>query len=612
MAGDRPSGERKAIQQGRGEGSALLGDLSVKLAELEHAVGRQAERFQAVLEIGTAVSSARDVDHLLRTVMDRLTVLIGAEASTLFMYDEKRGELWSRILKGSSLKEIRVPAGSGLVGSVMKDGTTLVLADAYDDPRFNPEVDRLSGFKTRSVIAAPLRHVSGRMLGVVEVLDRKVNAFSPDDVSLVETVASQIAAVLDGVLMMEQLRSQNEELRTAKESLSAAVQELDLLYEVEQAVSSTLNQKELLDTILRKCTEVVGARAGSILLLEEEQNALFFKSVRGEKSEALVSMALRRGQGIAGRVAETGEAVRVDDAETSPLHDKSVARKLGVTVRAILAVPIPGEQGNLGALELLNKPGGFTAADERMAALLAGQAGRAILLRSAREAGERKGRLEAIGQMLSGMLHDLRTPMTVISGYAQLLAEEGKPDARAAIAQVIARQVDHIDSMTRETLAFARGEREILLRKVHLQTFVQEVEEFLRKDFERTGVELKVVPSYTGAARVDENKLKRVVYNIARNSVQAMPGGGKFVFQVDREGDELVLRFTDNGPGIPPEIQDRLFQSFVTARKADGTGLGLAIVKKIAEAHGGSVSCRSRPGKGTTFEVRVPAGTPAG
>ena len=604
MAGDRPSGERNALKQVRDSSSGLLGGLNVKLAELEHAVSRQAERFQAVLEMGTSVSSARDVDDLLRTVMDRLTALLAAEASTLFMYDSAKDELWSRILKGSSLKEIRVPAASGLVGSVMKDGKTLVLADAYEDSRFNPEVDRLSGFKTRSVIAAPLQHVSGRMLGVVEVLDRKINAFSPEDVSLVETVAAQIAAVLDNVFLLEELRSQNDELRKAQGELS-------LLYEVERAVSSTQSLADLLDTILCKGTEVIGATAGSILLLEEETGALFFRSVRGEKSEALISMSLRIGQGIAGRVAETGQPVRVDDAPSSELYDPTIANKLGITVQSLLAVPIPGEQKNLGAMELLNKPGGFTAEDERMATLLAGQTGRAILLRVAREAGERKGRLEAIGQMLSGMLHDLRTPMTVISGYAQLMATEESPDERSSNAQVIAKQVDHINSMTRETLAFARGEREILLRKVYLQNFIKDVEEYLRKDFERTGVDLKVQANYTGAARVDESKMKRVVYNIARNAVQAMPEGGQFTMQVDREGDDLVMRFADNGPGIPKEIEARLFQSFVTAGKTAGTGLGLAIVKKIAEEHGGTVTYKTAPGQGTTFEVRVPAGVPA-
>jgi signal transduction histidine kinase len=209
------------------------------------------------------------------------------------------------------------------------------------------------------------------------------------------------------------------------------------------------------------------------------------------------------------------------------------------------------------------------------------------------------------------MLHDLRTPMTIISGYAQLMISESDQGEREKISEVIEKQVGHINGMTRETLAFARGERDLLLRKIYLQKFIEEVEEFLRKDFESTRVDLKIQLNHTGAVRIDENKMKRVVYNIARNAVQAMPDGGRFVLTVDRLGDELVLTFQDNGPGIPAEIADRLFQSFVTAGKKNGTGLGLAIVKKIAEEHGGHVTYRSKPGKGTTFEVRIPAGTPA-
>ena len=132
----------------------------------------------------------------------------------------------------------------------------------------------------------------------------------------------------------------------------------------------------------------------------------------------------------------------------------------------------------------------------------------------------------------------------------------------------------------------------------------------LHQEFAITKVELKIQADYTGSAKFDENKLKRLVYNVARNAIEAMPEGGRFTYAVAREADELVMRFIDNGPGIPPEIADKLFGSFVTARKKNGTGLGLAIVKTIAEEHGGSVTYKSKQGKGTTFELRFPAGTP--
>ncbi len=366
------------------------------------------------------------------------------------------------------------------------------------------------------------------------------------------------------------------------------------------------------ERILGKAIAVMRANAGSILLLEQDKDdALYFRSAKGDRSEQLIAMSLKPGQGIAGHVAATGEVINVDAADDSPHYDRSFAKKLGVEIGAVLCVPVSGEGEIIGALELLNKRGGFSDADARLATLLAGQGGRALSLRKSRSENERRSRLAAIGQMLSGLLHDLRTPMTVVAGYAELLAVEEDADERKRQSKIILSQLEHLNAMTRETLAFAKGERQLLIRKVYLQNFVADVRTHLEQEFSRSKVELKIDAVYTGAARFDENKLKRLVYNIARNAIEAMPKGGRFTFTVDSDKEDLVLKFADSGPGIPDEIADRLFESFVPAGKKNGTGLGLAIVKTIAEEHGGSVSFKSKPGKGTTFEVRFPAGTSA-
>jgi signal transduction histidine kinase len=587
--------------------AGLASTLVEKLGDLEGAVNRQSERFAAVLELGTRLAHVRDLDELLRQVIDQVATLLGAEAATLFMHDADRGELWARVVKGGGVREIRVPASRGIAGHVLASGQSLRVSDAYEDARFNPEVDRKSGFRTRSILAAPLRHVSGRILGVVEVLHRKPGMFGGEDLQLVEAVAAQIAGALDNMRLVDQLRWQNEALRLAQEEAADRLRELDVLYQLEKAVLATEEETDLLDRILAMALQVSGARAGAVLLCEEDQGTLYFRSARGEKSDVLTQLRLEPGKGVAGQVALSGQAMRLIDAADSPHYDRSVARKLGVAVGSLLAVPIPGQRGRLGALELLNKKGGFTEADERLATLLAGQAGRAILQRRAREEGERKARLATIGQLLAGVLHDLRTPMTVISGYVQLLAMGATDEERKEWMALIDRQFEHIHAMTRETLAFARGESALLVRKVFLHRFIEEVETFLRKDLEGSGVELRVLPGYTGTARFDEVKIKRCIYNIARNAVQALgEGGGRFTLSVEKESRALVFKLSDNGPGIPEEIAETLFEEFVTAGKKGGTGLGLAIVKRIAEEHAGTISFRSRPGKGTTFELRLP------
>src|SRR5262249_42877163 len=285
-------------------------------------------------------------------------------------------ELWSRVLRGGGLDEIRLPLGTGIAGHVMATGQSLLLGDAYTDSHFHPNIDRMSGFVTKSMIAVPLKHVSGRILGGVEVLNRKTNVFTAEDLALVEAVATQIAAVLDNVLLYEELRAQNEALRKAKSDLSNALKDLDLLFETEKAVSSAEKQIELMDVILARVAPTLGATAAAIFLADpgEQHGTLYFKSVVGEKSESLVTVKLKPGQGIPGHVARTGETVRVGRAVDHPAHDPTIAARLDIRADSMLCVPIVVDDLMVGALELLNKQSGFTESDERLATLIAGQA----------------------------------------------------------------------------------------------------------------------------------------------------------------------------------------------------------------------------------------------
>jgi K+-sensing histidine kinase KdpD len=582
---------------------ALAVGMTQKLSEIEVAIARQAQRFAAVMDISLQISRARDVDELLTSVMGQLAMLVKADAATLFVHDREASQLWAKVMRGASLKEIRLSDSEGIAGHVFQTGETVHVGDAYQDVRFHPDIDKQSGFKTRSIIAAPLRHVRSRRLGVVEVLHSDASRFGPEDRVLVEAVASQIAAVLDNVLLVDELKKRGDQLMRR-------VRELDILYEAEQGLSVSDGETDLVDRLLTKAMESTRAKAGSILLADADRDSLYFRNTKGDGTEGLKAMRQSAGQGISGHVAATGQVVRVLEATDSEHFDKTLIKRLGITVSSVLCVPLRGEGRVVGALELLNKKGGFSEGDERLAVLLAGQIGRALVTMQSRTELEQKARMATIGQMLAGVLHDLRTPLTVIGGYAEMMADEASEATRREMTASILTQIEHVKSMQKETLDFARGERTLLLRKVFMHLFLKSVEEQLAQEFSRTNVELKVLMGYGGAAKFDENKLKRVIFNLARNAIDAMPDGGRFVLSVDREEDDLVFRCQDNGPGIPPEIHDRLFESFVTSGKKHGTGLGLAIVRKIIDEHKGSVTFRSRFGKGTTFEVRIPTQTP--
>jgi len=569
--------------------------------------GLDASRAAALVEIGLALSSTLDPDALLGVVVDRAAQIVAADGATLFLHDRASGELWSKVLRGARLREIRLPVGRGLAGWVARSGKAVAVADAYHDARFDPAIDRRSGYRTRSVVCAPLAGRNGQVLGVLEVVHRKVGVFGPEEQRLVAAVASQAAVAVENAQLFSEAAERNAALDLARADLEHRLAELDLLLGVERRLSAAPDLRAGIDAVLEHALQVVRADAGAVLLVEERSGQLYFRTARGGRPDAVMGLRLPRGKGIAGVVADRGRPILANDVAKEKAFDSRLADRIGYEVRSAVCVPIRDGDETVGALELLNKRGGFTEEDQAILAAVAAQIGVRVASERVRDERAREDRLATIGQLLSGIMHDLRNPMTVISGYMQLMIRENDAAERERTCDLLLKQFDLVNAMTREVLDFARGKVQVFRRKVLVNLFMDDVADALRRELEPAGVELRVRLSYASAARFDEVKLRRAIVNVARNAAQAMPKGGRFSVHVAKRGDDLVFRMSDTGPGIAEEIRERLFQSFATHGKEDGTGLGLAIVKRIAEEHGGSIAFRTRTGRGTTFTLTIPA-----
>jgi signal transduction histidine kinase len=567
---------------------------------------RAAARAEALAEIGIALSSILDLDQLLREVMDRAQELLEAERSTLFVLDRERNELWSKVLRGLKVHEIRLPVGKGLAGWVAKTGRPVLVSDAYDDPRFDPSVDKRSGFRTRALMAIPIRGRDERTIGVIEVLNRKSGAFGTDDERLLTAFASQAGVAIENARLFAEATERNAALALAREDLQRKVGELDLLRGLERLFSDSMMLDEALDVLLERSAELLGAKASALLLREGDTGVLQFRGARGGRADLVRSIRLPIGKGIAGTVVQTGLPIVANEIERERTHEAAVAQKVGYPVKNALCVPLVHDGVVQGAIELLNKPGGFEQRDLDVLMLVAELVAHHVTAATDREKRDREQRLANIGQLLSGVLHDLKNPLTIISGYAQLMAGEESAAERQRACKILLDQFGNIDAMTREVLDFAKGKVELLKRKVLVNVFVQGLAELIKPEFDERGIDLRVRTRFAGSWRFDETKVRRAVVNVARNAAQAMGRGGRFSLIVAKEGEKLVFRMADTGPGIPEEIKDRLFESFATHGKAEGTGLGLAIVKRIAEEHGGAITFRTGRGKGTTFVLTLP------
>jgi len=191
-------------------------------AELELAE-RRISRLTSLVEAAKILNSTLNLDELLTVIMEVATEQMNCDRSTLFLLDEEKKELVSKIAQRAEVSEIRVPLGSGLAGYAAESGETINIADAYKDPRFNPAVDKKTGYRTRTILTMPMRNRRGKVIGVLQVLNKKEGIFTNEDEYFLEVLSSQAAVAI------ENARLHHEELEKKK-----IESELNVAYEIQK------------------------------------------------------------------------------------------------------------------------------------------------------------------------------------------------------------------------------------------------------------------------------------------------------------------------------------------------------------------------------------------
>jgi len=580
-------------------------------------VARSEERIGLIQEIGALLGHAVRFDELLERLVDRIRRIMDAERAALFLFDEDRTTLWSRVVTGEMTREIRLRVGEGIAGWVALNGTSVNVKDAYRDSRFTTRYDEETGFRTTSVLCQPMRDKTGRIVGVVQVLNRRIGWFTVDDEALLSAISNTAAIVLENQQMYLAEIDRNLELREAREALEQQVQRLDTLYELQEAVSQVDEPEQVVEAIARGAVRAVPSR-GCCVTLVDGGIVSEFTWVRGPDGEfdaaerdwdpTLRDEVIASGSALVCNTMSCmplAVAPPVNDIETLPLP--------GLDVQSVCIAPLVVSGRSIGAIELVNRRGvdsdgrrTFSDEDRKVLKLIAAKISSVVGRMLARRRERVQDRLSAIGRMLSGIVHDIKTPLTIASGYVQLMERIEDADKRRVWSRKVRAQFEHLDGMMREVLAYARGETELLMRTIHLHAFVQDLEEWLKPELVDRGIALEIEGRYRGDARFDEGKIKRVLFNLARNAREAMGESGHYRIVFDSDGDDLVIRCTDDGPGIPEAIRGRLFDAFVSTRQGGNSGLGLAIVRKLMDEHGGSVDFETEVGEGTTFILRLP------
>ena len=573
-------------------------------------VNRLERRLEALRLWGERVSNEGGLRNLFLSFLPNLSQTMGAERSTLFLYDAHEDQLWSLAAEGATLHQFVLPMGKGLAGSVAKSLEPILVEDAYDDPRFDRSHDQASGFRTKSVLAIPILEPSGALLGVIQVLNRRDGtSFLPDDLDFLKDMSQAIATIITVAKREEEIIVQNTKLDRAVAEIEAQRSELDLLVEIEKASTEAVNLEQFFQSLLISTVARLDSERAFLILSDKVNPQLYSfeqKTKEFEVVEYPAGLSWMRSPPKEQFVASADDEL---SAEAKAFFEYFREGPPG----AILAFPIMRHDEDIGTLVVMNpklirgRTVGYQEHDLTVFETVSSQIGNVMERLRLRNEKVETQRLAQIGQMLAGVAHDVRNPMTAISGFAQLMAMSDDSAMRGQMLEKVQVQSRSIISMLNDVMTFAKGDTSLNLSLVTPQQLWTPILDLISPLAEPRRIKLDVTCSQD-AISVDDNKVRRIIYNLVKNSLEA--SSRKQTVSVELSSDVnagLTIKVKDEAGGLPPEVKASLFKPFVTVGKRSGTGLGLSIVKRFIDDHGGEVKVTSKESEGTVFEVTLPS-----
>jgi signal transduction histidine kinase len=391
---------------------------------------------------------------------------------------------------------------------------------------------------------------------------------------------------------------------------------LKILHTVAETVGRTLDVEEILKTALEALTHVTGHEIASLHLLANDAVTLELRAERGLSQRMRdVNQRLPVGEGIIGHVAASGTTVVVRDVMNSPdLLPAALDAVRRDRIRGFICVPIHARGRMLGTLALGRQTEDpFTEGEVALLEATAQQI--AVALDNARLSSElvHIEKLSAVGQLASGVAHEINNPLTAILGLAELLmSRPDVPDPVRERIKLMSQEASRAAAIVRNLLMFARHyppER----RPCSLADAVQRVIALKGYQLEHDDIHVSTELADCPVVWADENQMQQVLLNLVQNAHQAMrrqAGERRLTLRLrpPRDG-RVAIEVIDSGPGVPASLLSRIFDPFFTTKPAgEGSGLGLSVSYGIVAQHGGRLYAENRPEGGATFVVELPVG----
>jgi signal transduction histidine kinase/DNA-binding response OmpR family regulator len=591
--------------------------LALENARLNAQAERRRREAEVLAELAQTINASPDLETILKRVAERARELCDADLARVALQEPGSESMVFRYWAGcrtSAWRKLRIEPGKGLGGQVLLSGEPFRTEHYGRDARIsNDYLDLVQAEGIVADMAAPIR-LRGRVEGLLFVDRRTGRPFTDREEAILTRLADHAGVAIQNARLIHKLRNRQARLEVV----------LDLAREVSriQPVAS------LLQRIAHACGQLLGSDSVGVRLLEGDE--LVLTATSGDTDGSVLAPRLRRGESLAGVVAETGQPLRsgdlADDPRMLPAH-REMARQLGF--RGWLGVPVMLGDRLLGVLSARTRhPAGFSAEDVEIATAFAGQA--AIALENSRLYGEldsavkaieasqqrlvKAERLRALGEMAAGVAHDFNNLLAVILGRTELmLAVTADPSLLRGLTSVRQAALDGAQTV-RRIQEFTRTRRTRPFGRVDVAALLHDVVDLTRPRWEgeaqSRGLHYEVAVEGPGVPVVAglPEELREVFTNLLVNALEAMPTGGRLTFRTSAADGWVVVSAEDTGHGMTEEVRRRVFEPFFTTKGVRGTGLGLAVAWGIVTRHGGTIEIESEIGRGTRFVVRLPAG----
>src|SRR5437773_5537887 len=431
-----------------------------------------------------------------------------------------------------------------------------------------------------------------------------------------------------------------EDLRASTQRLEDLVFKLGTLNGAVELSARIPKIQDLLASVLQSTMRAVRANIGSIMLLNQEKLTLRIAASRGLPEGLQDEAEIRVGEGIAGKVAQVGEPIIVDDIETDPRFAKLNDPRYGTG--SFMCMPVRVGDRVIGVLNLAKKDdqsGGsviraFTPTDLQFLNALMTYIGYAVdnarLLDEAQDAARklqsvvddlkatqaqlvRGETLSAIGKLASGMAHHLNNLFAVILGRLETLLVKVPDQEARRYLEIVQRAAQDGAEVVRRVQRFSRVQPVSRTVPVDLNQLAQEVLELTRPRWHNEALlrQIRVDTALDlGAIRPVAGELaplREVLMNLLLNGIDAMPDGGRLILKTWMTGPDVHCSVSDTGAGMSEEVRHRALDPFFTTKGPKSTGLGLSVTYGIVQRHNGKLEIESTPGRGTTVTITLPA-----